>query len=238
MNYGVILAGGVGNRVKSISMPKQYYEINGIPIIIYTLKRMLEVGVFDYFYVAVAVDYIELMKVLVKKYFSTDVAEKIMIVVGGKERIDTIHNVIKSIKENNNIGDDDVIVIHDAVRPFVTDRILVDSVDGAKKYGATVAAVPVSDTILKSNEGEYVDSIPIRNTLYKGQSPDSFNLKKFIELESKLTDEQKSIITGTSQICTINNFPIRMIDGDNMNFKITTDADLEIARRLILKKED
>lgn len=235
LNYGVILASGTGSRMKNLSIPKQYYKINNIPIIIYTLRRMLETKLFDKIYIAISKEYIEYMKEIIKKYVVETEQNKIFIVIGGKERIDTIHNVIEEVKKNI-INEDDVIVIHDAVRPFVTEEILKSSIKEARKYGATVAAVPVSDTMLMSEEGKYVDSIPNRSTLYKGQAPDSFKLKIFIELENKLTEEQKKVIVGTSQICTMNNYPIKIIKGDNINFKITTDADLEIAKSLILRK--
>ena len=234
MNYGVILASGGGTRMKSINIPKQYYEINGIPIFIYTLKRMLQGNLFDVIYLAIKEEYTELVSDYLKRYIDDD---RVKIVYGGKERIDTIHNVITEISKRD-IGSDDVIVIHDAVRPFVTDKILQDSVKYAREYGATVAAVPASDTMLMSNNGDYVDDIPKRSALFKGQAPDSFNLQKFIELESALSEEQKLIITGTSQVCTLNNYPIKMIPGDEINFKITTDGDLVIAKSLILSKGD
>ena len=235
MNYAVILAGGSGSRMKSIDIPKQYHEINGVPVIIYTLKTFIELKIFDYVYIAINPNFTDFMNSILKKYFSSEEISNITLINGGKERIDSIHNVIKSI-EKNDINDDDIIVIHDAVRPFVTKKIILDNIEGAKKYGATVTSVPVNDTILLSTDGDYVDRIPIRKTLYNGQSPDSFNLKTFIELENKLTDEQKTIITGTSQICTLNDYPIKMIEGDTANFKITTDADLELAEHIILKK--
>ena len=233
MNYGIILASGSGTRMKNINVPKQYYKINGIPVIIYTMNKLLSTNLFDYIYVAINEQYRDLVNDFISEFISTSDIEKIKIVYGGKERIDTIHNVIKEIKKNN-INDNDVIVIHDAVRPFVTEEILVNSIDVARKYGACVASVPIADTVLMSENGEYVDEIPNRRFLYKGQAPDSFNLKTFIELESKLTDKQKEVITGTSQVCTMNNYPIKMIPGDDINFKITTDADLEMAKRLIL----
>ena len=164
------------------------------------------------------------MNSMLEKYIDEINMSKITLVNGGTERIDSIHNVIQAI-DVEKINDDDIIIIHDAVRPFVTKKIILDNIQGAKEYGATVTSVPVNDTILLSKNGDYVDSIPIRKTLFNGQSPDSFNLKTFIELENKLTEEQKSIITGTSQVCTLNNHPIKMIEGDTINFKITTDAD-------------
>lgn len=235
MNYAVILAGGSGNRMKSINIPKQYHEINGVPIIIYTLKTFIELKCFDYIYIAINPTFTDFMNSILEKYFNTNDISNITLINGGKERIDSIHNVIKSI-ELKEINDDDIIVIHDAVRPFVTEKIILDNIEGAKKYGATVTSVPVNDTILLSTDGDYVDRIPIRKTLFNGQSPDSFNLKTFIELENKLTDEQKDIITGTSQVCTLNDYPIKMIEGDTANFKITTDADLDLAEHIILKK--
>ncbi|SDA62583.1 IspD/TarI family cytidylyltransferase [Methanobrevibacter millerae] len=235
MNYAVILAGGTGSRMKSIKVPKQYYEIEGTPIIIYTLKTFVEINCFDYIYIAIDDCYKDYVNSLLEKYFNKDVISKITLVKGGNERIDSIHNVIKLI-ELNEIYDNDIIVIHDSVRPFVTEKIILDNIEGAKEYGATVTSVPVNDTILLSTDGDYVDRIPIRKTLFNGQSPDSFNLKTFIELENKLTEEQKEIITGTSQVCTLNNYPIKMIEGDTINFKITTDADLELAEHIILKK--
>lgn len=236
MNYGVILAGGKGTRIKKINIPKQYYEINGIPIIIYTLRKMLSIKAFDYIYIAIDNDYYGVVNNYLNKFIDKNSLKKIKIVTGGKERIDTIHNVIEEIKKND-ISDNDVIVIHDAVRPFVTERILKDSIEGARKYGACVASVKVSDTMLISTSGEYVEKIPDRNSIYKGQSPDSFNLKKFIELETNLTEEEKKIIVGTSQICTMNNYPIRMIEGDNINFKITSDSDIDLAENIILSSE-
>lgn len=235
MNYGVLLAGGTGSRMKSIEIPKQYYKINKIPIIIYTLKTFINVDCFDFIYIAVNNKFKDFLNSMIKKHIDkTDIA-KIKLVSGGNERIDSIHNVVKAININN-INDEDIIVIHDAVRPFVTKKIILDNIKGAKKYGATVTFVPVNDTILLSTDGDYVDRIPIRKTLFHGQSPDSFNLKTFIELENKLTDEQKEIITGTSQVCTLNDYPIKMIEGDTINFKITTDADLELAEHIILKR--
>ncbi|WP_298500622.1 2-C-methyl-D-erythritol 4-phosphate cytidylyltransferase [uncultured Methanobrevibacter sp.] len=236
MNYGVILAGGSGSRMKQLDIPKQYHEINGKPIIIYTLKTFIEIECFDYIYIAVNEKFSDLVNSMLEKHISENDISKITLVNGGAERIDSIHNVIKSIKVRE-INDDDIIVIHDAVRPFVTEKIILDNIEGAKKYGATVTSVPVNDTILLSEKGDYVDRIPIRKTLFNGQSPDSFNLKTFIELESRLTNSQKDIITGTSQVCTLNNYPIKMIEGNTNNFKITTDADLELAEHIILKKE-
>ena len=234
MNYAIILAAGFGTRIKNLDIPKQYYEINGIPIIMYTIKRFMDLNCFDYIFLTVDKDYQEYMKGLLKKHIEE--YEQIQLVTGGKERIDSIHNVIKQI-DVDDVNAEDIIVVHDGVRPFVTNEIILDSIENASEFGACVTSSPVNDTILQSMNGKFVDNIPVRSTLFCGQSPDTFNLKKFIEMINGLTDEQKAKVTGTSDICTFYNVPIKMIKGNNLNFKITTDADLKIAE-LLLKEMD
>ena len=162
--------------------------------------------------------------------------EQINLVEGGKERIDSIHNVINIIDENE-VNNDDIILVHDGVRPFVSEEILLESIKYTKQYGACVTSSPVNDTILQSENGEFVDNIPVRSTLFCGQSPDTFNLKNFIKMINGLSDEQKKKVTGTSDICTFYNVPIKMTKGSNLNFKITTDADLKIAELLLREME-
>ncbi len=234
MIYGAMLAGGSGTRVKSADKPKQFIEIGGVPIIIHTLKNMLKVERFDEIYIASREDYIDYLTEQVERNVSCP--EKVRIIPGGKERMDSIHNVTAAIEGEHGIGDADVIVIHDAVRPFVTEKILNDSIDAAARYGACVCGLPCADTILHSRKGDVVDDIPARSELYSGQAPDSFNLKRFIEMEDNLSDEQKEKITGTSQICTMNNQPIYIIEGDAINFKITTDSDLLMVKTLMGEK--
>ena len=134
MIYGAILAGGTGSRMKSIDIPKQFVEMEGKPIILYTIEHMLAAERFDYIYIAVHPDYEDYMKKLTAERVKEP--EKIRILLGGKERMDTIHNVTDAIEADHGIGDEDVIVIHDAARPFVTKQILNDSIDTAAKYGA------------------------------------------------------------------------------------------------------
>lgn len=231
MIYGAMLAGGVGSRMKSATIPKQFLEVNGQPIILYTLRNMLKVTRFDYIYIATHKDYLTYMKDMVKKY--VDTPEKVRIIEGGKERMDSIQNVTDAIVGDFGLHEEDVIVIHDAVRPLVTEKILNDSIDAAGEYGACVCGVPAVDTMLYSEDGKVVTNIPERSKLYNGQAPDSFRLKRFLEMQGNLTEEQRKIITGTSQICTMNHQPIYIIEGDAINFKLTTDGDLLIFKSII-----
>ncbi len=232
MNYGVILASGKGTRIKdNINIPKQFRKINDKPVIIYTIQRFLKENLFDSIYIVVSKEYLEYTNNILKEYLES--TKNIKIVCGGKERIDSITNSINSIVADNGCNEDDIIVIHDAVRPFVTDKILKNSIDGARKYDAVVCAMPVADTLLYSTNNIIVEKIPDRSMFYKGQAPDSFKLKTFIELLDNLTEEQKQKLTGTSQVCTFNNYPMHIIDGDELNFKITTKSDFALAEAIV-----
>ena len=171
MIYGAMLAGGSGTRVKSSKIPKQFIEIGGKPIIIYTLENMLKVKRFDYIYIAVHKDYEDYMNEQVKKNIPE--SEKVRVILGGKERMDTINNVTTAITNDNGIHDDDVIVIHDAVRPFVTEKILNDSIDCAAEYGACVCgqilfSIQREESMLKTSLSEAsftADKLPTASAL-------------------------------------------------------------------------
>lgn len=232
MVYGVILAGGVGKRT-GLKIPKQYIEILNKPVIIYTLEAFLSFKQIDEIYIAIAKEWKSKVNEMIKKFIKPEDIKRITLVEGGKERVDTIINVEKYIIENKTITDDDIIIFHDAVRPFTNEDIIINSINCARKHGAAVAGVKAADTMLKSKDGEKVDEILDRSQIYLGQAPDTFRLKYFIELEQKLTDEQKKQITGTSQFSTFNGEPIYISESNDMNFKITTIEDVEKAISII-----
>lgn len=233
MIYGAILAGGVGRRIKKSTIPKQFILLDNRPVIAYTVENMLKVPRFDLIYIAVHKDWMDYMCQMLEDFFSPEQRQKIRLTEGGKERLDSIRQVTNAIEQEHPVHEDDVIVIHDAARPFVTEQILNDSIDSATAFGAVVTALPASDTILHSVNGTEVSEIPDRSTVYHGQAPDSFNLKLFLDMQDNLTPEQKATITGTSQICTLNHVTLHMIPGDSINFKITTDSDLVMAENII-----
>lgn len=127
------------------------------------------------------------------------------------------------------ISDEDCIVIHDAVRPFVSQSILKNSLEALKQHDAVVAALPAVDTMLWCDTFPYVTSMPNRNKLFYGQAPDSFRLKALNRALSELTEEEKKQITGTAQICMLKGVPIFTIPGDKRNIKITVAEDLYYA---------
>lgn len=230
MILGAILAGGTGSRMNNHSIPKQFIELCGKPIIIHTIESMLEVKDFDYLYIAVHPDYKEYLHQLLKKYQLND-NTKIIIINGGKERIDSVQNVINAAYDFNH-NEDDIIVLHDAVRPFTSIEIFKNCIETAKKYGATIAATPAVDTMLISKDGEFLNAVPDRKTIFHGQAPDGFKLGILKKATETLTPEERSYITGTAQICCVKGYPVKVIKGDIKNIKITVEQDLILAEKI------
>lgn len=232
MIYGAILAGGSGTRMHISSLPKQFLPLDDKPIIIHTLEKMLTCSRFDAIYLGIHPSWMSHMTDLLEKY-ELD-SEKIRLAPGGENRNETIFNIIDEIaKDYGSIEDDDIIVTHDAVRPFVTLRILEDNIDAAIKFGACDTVVAATDTIVKSHDGVDISEIPDRKIMYQGQTPQSFNIKLLKELYAKLKPNEKAILTDACKICVIKGTPVKLVDGEISNMKITTVTDYKIAQVLV-----
>ncbi len=237
MIFGAILAGGVGSRMNIADMPKQFLPLGEKPIIVHTIEKFLLNDKFDKIYVGTHADWLLHMSDLLKKYNLTD--ERIELVRGGKDRTESILNIIKKIEndESLSLSDNDIIVTHDSVRPFVTSRIIDENINMALKFGACGTVVSSVDTIITSKQGDTIDSVPERSTMYQGQTPQSFNLKLIKKLYDELTIGEKNILTDACKVCVLKNVPVRLVRGEYSNFKITTVTDYKIAQSMVGRLE-
>lgn len=231
MIYAGILAGGAGNRMGYIDMPKQFLLLGSKPIIIHTVEKFLLNRRFERIYIGVPENWITHTKDLVKNYIGTD--ERICVVQGGEDRNGTIISIIKSIENGYGIGKDDVIVTHDAVRPFLTHRIINDNIDCAIEAGACDTIIPTADTIVLSEDSVYLSKIPNRDKIYIGQTPQSFNINILLENFNALDMAQKSILTDACKICVLNGTKVKKVLGEDFNIKITTPFDWKLANTIL-----
>lgn len=230
MVFAAILAGGSGKRMKR-ELPKQYLDIGDKPIIIHTLIKFLKAPGIDKIYIGVNENWIDYCGKLIKKYL--DVPSKpIILVKGGKERYDTLFNLIDKVEEENGKNKEHIFVSHEAVRPFVTVDMIEKSIIAAKECGACNTVVGAKDTIILSKDGVNTDSMPSRDEIYLGQCPQSFNLSMLKELILNLSEEEKKTLTDACKIFILNNKPVKLIEGDASNFKITTKGDYDIAKAM------
>ena len=231
MIFGAVLAGGVGSRMHMGSMPKQFLTLGDKPIIIHTLEKMLMCTKIDVIFIGINASWLEYMNDLLEKFGLN--TNKVIVTPGGNTRNDTIFNIISEIERKYGESDENIIITHDAVRPFVTLRIIEDNIDSALKYGACDTVVPAVDTIVMSKDHELIDSIPDRSMMYQGQTPQSFKIELLKKLYAELSDEEKSILTDACKICVIKGTPVRLVKGNTSNIKITTISDYKIAQAIV-----
>ena len=231
MVFGVILAGGIGSRMGNVEKPKQYLTIGDKPIIIHTLEKFYANSKFEKLIVLCPSQWINHTKNLVKKNFKD--TEKIVVIEGGPTRNETIMNSIRYIEKEYGLEEDTIIVTHDAVRPFVTGRIIEDNIRYAREYGACDTVIPATDTIVESRNGSIVSSIPDRKTMYQGQTPQSFRAGKLKELYYSLTPEEKEILSDAAKIFVMKGENVHLVQGEVFNIKITYPYDLKVAEAMI-----
>lgn len=233
MVYAAILAGGIGKRIERTSTPKQFISIDGTPIIVRTVRIFLTVEDFKYIYVAVHKKWMKYVEELFQDNFSESERKKIKIIPGGKERIDSFINVVNDIADKEGLNDDDVVICHDSVRPFVRRQMIDDCVTETKNCGLALTSVPATDTIYSSKEPEFITGTLDRNELFNGQTPTGFNLKLLKDTCDSLSEEEKAGVTGTAQLFLKLGHKLKIVKGHTSNFKITTDHDLDVAERIL-----
>lgn len=234
MIFGVVLAGGIGSRMGNVDKPKQYLLVGEKPIIIHTLERFYVQNEFEKIIVLCPEEWVSHTKNLIKKYMKD--TDRIVVLRGGDTRNETIMNSLRYIEKEYGLDDDTIVVTHDSVRPFVTQRIIEENIKYAKEYGACDTAVAATDTIVYSQDNVLISDIPDRSKMYQGQTPQTFNALKLKNLYESLTEEEKATLTDAAKIFVMKGEKVHIVDGEVFNIKITYPYDLRVAEALIRKR--
>ena len=231
MIYAEILAGGKGTRMGNTEMPKQFLLLGNKPIFIHTGEQFLLNRRVDKILICCPEQWMAYTRDTLKKYHAD--MERVFVVKGGTTRNETILNGCTFIEKNFGLNNDDIILTHDAVRPFINQRIIDDNIDGTLKYGAVDTVVEAFDTIVHSADGEVITNIPVRSEMYQGQTPQSFNIKLLMSFFNSLTNEEKEILTDACKALVIKGNDVHLVKGEVYNMKITTQHDLKVANGLV-----
>lgn len=231
MIYAGILAGGIGSRMGNVPLPKQFLELDSKPILVHTLEKFLLTKEFDKVYIATPQKWVTHTKDTLMKHNIND--NRIEIIAGGKDRNESIMNIISSIDEKKKITNEDVIITHDAVRPFLTRRIIKENIDKVLLYGAVDTVISATDTIITSEDGENIESVPVRSNMYQGQTPQSFNINLLRQYYNNLSEQDKNNLTDACKILVVSNQKVKLVYGELYNIKITTPYDLKVANSII-----
>ena len=224
--YCAVLAGGSGSRMNS-PVPKQFLMLGDAPVFVHCIRTFLKDSRIKQIWIGSNGDWYSLAKEQIEEYFGGD--RRIKLCEGGADREGTLLNIMKGICGNNKIADNDVVLIHDAVRPFVTRRIINDVIAEMQFCSACNTVIPVNDTIVSSENGKSISGIPTRSELFAGQSPQGFNIKDLLNAFDNLDAQTRANLTETTKVCFVQGIPIHIVKGEFYNFKITTPYDLQMA---------
>lgn len=232
MIFAGVLAGGKGTRMGIQDMPKQFLLLGSKPIIVHTVEKFLLVPQIDCVVVAVHPDWTTHFEDMVDRYLYEH-RNRIIIVDGGGERSDSIMNIISYLKETYSLLQDDCLITHDAVRPFLSYRIIIENIQAMKDYAMVDTVVMANDTIVESVDGNTISIIPNRKHMFQGQTPQTFKLMEYERLFSSLTEEEKALLTDACKVFVLKGVPVGLVRGEYSNIKITTVTDLKIAQAML-----
>lgn len=219
----IVLAAGSGSRMHS-DTKKQFIEINGKPVVWYSLNAFENSRVDEIILVVPEGEREHAQAEFVDEYGFKKVA---MVITGGAHRYDSVYHGLE-----HTTGD--YVLIHDAARPMITNEIIERCIDGAMEYKACVAGVPVKDTIKEVDEAKNVINTPNRDTLYITQTPQAFEYDLVHESYIKLFSSGDQNVTDDAMVVEqFGKQKVKFVEGSYENIKITTPEDLLIAEALL-----
>lgn len=228
MICAAMLAGGIGSRLKQ-GLPKQFVKINNKPILVHSTETFLKVGEIDKIIVSSPKECINETKELMEKYFPKN--DRIVVIEGGATRNGTILNSIQYMKDQN-CEKDSILVTHDASRIFVSEILIEDSIRYAIEVGAASPVIPATDVIFESKEEGKLSNIPLRKNLYHSQTPQTFNIDKFLEIYEDLSEDEINKLDEAMMLFHLRGADVKLFPGNHGNFKITRPFDILVAETI------
>lgn len=234
MNTVVIFAGGVGKRMHSKDIPKQFLKMHGVPIIVHTINIFQDSSAIDNIVISCVENYIDYMNKLVKKYNLTKVKK---IVAGGKTGQESIFNGLKAAEA---VGDrkKDIVLIHDGVRPLINEKTIEDNINSVKKHRSAITSVKAKETILVVDDDEAIIKVPDRSHSRLARAPQSFYLDDILSAHERAIKEGKFNFIDSCSMMTYYGKKLYLVDGPQENIKITTPDDFYTMRALLDAKEN
>jgi len=228
MNSVIITAAGSGKRIGG-EVKKQFIELKGKRLLEYTLERFINNDLIDFIVLVLPVDYIEDFK-------QGGTEKKIKKVEGGKERADSVRRGLVAAEKIFDEGDvaekDRIVLIHDGVRPFVSDRLIRDVVNLTIEKGATVPVLPLTETVLSVDDDQAVLKYSDRESMRSVQTPQGYRMDIITKAYEKAGSDAKNA-TDESSMVFDSGEELFLLAGDRLNLKITTIEDLRLANCLI-----
>lgn len=233
MRIAIILSGGIGTRLGGTT-PKQYIRVNDRMIISYCLKTISECKVVDGIWIVAGTEW---KKEINSEINALNLSDKLIgYSIPGENRQLSIWNAlvdIKALYDDIEVLSNMKVLIHDAARPMVTSELIEACFSTVNKYDGALPVLPMKDTIYYSNLGERIDKLLDRQKLFAGQAPEAFDFLKYYHANEILFPDRIYNINGSTEPAILADMEVSMIDGDENNFKITTESDLIRFREMV-----
>ena len=229
MNIALILAAGVGQRMRSGGLPKQFLKIMGKPIVVYTLEKFQDCAEVDQIIIVCHGGYIEYMNDLLIQY---RISKAVKVVVGGKDRQSSIKNGLEVIIDNGG-EKDDIVIIHDGVRPLVDNATISENIRATKEYGCAVTVHPVTESVVITSQSDAgLTKKKKRRDTYSLTAPQTFRLGEIAEAYKK-SENNNIPLLDAAMVYTNAGGKIRLVKEHNTNLKITTPEDFYFLRAIL-----
>jgi 2-C-methyl-D-erythritol 4-phosphate cytidylyltransferase len=225
-SVALIPAAGMGKRMGA-SINKQYLQLKGLPIVARTISIFEQSPLIDAIYLVIPAEEIPYCREHVVA--ACGFRKVVEIVPGGRERQNSVMNGLNAMRQN--VSDDDVVLIHDGVRPLISEQLLRESIEVARNNDGALVAVPAKDTIKTVRDGIIIDTPP-REMLWQAQTPQSFRFAAIYEAH-RAAEQEGFMGTDDSSLVERRGGVVRVVRGDYRNIKITTPEDLVLAEAFL-----
>lgn len=227
MNHAIIVAGGVGSRMKS-DIPKQYLPVGRVPVFMYSFRKFASRKDISTIVLVISDEW----KEFVAEHIAGEACcQRVLYASAGTSRQHSVLNGLKALESVAN--DDDLVFVHDAVRPLFPLSNIDDGIEGCRDYDATLPVITVKDATYQSHDGVTLSTILPRTELFSGQSPECFRFRPFVEAHKQFSEVQIAQIRGCAELAYKAGLSVKLIPGTEQNFKLTTIEDLKAFEMII-----
>lgn len=226
MAIAIILIGGSGTRMKN-KISKQLLKLKGKPMFSYSLETFKNHPDIEHTILVTRSSEKELIDRYIK---DNNLNKNVSTIIGGSTRQESCFNALDYLR--NKIEDDEIILIHDGARPFITSSIITNNIEKAKKYGAVTTAAASNNSLAKV-EKQKIISYENREQIWQIQTPQTFKYKEILMAHDNALKNKIFDCSDDAQLLLRNNNPLFIVLGSPLNFKITTEEDLTIANAIL-----
>lgn len=228
MNHCLLMMGGIGSRFGA-DRPKQYIEIENIPVFIYILKKLLKSKYIDDVVVVSHSSWIDFVNQSITNFIDSD--KTVLVVEGGNTRSQSVKNGLMKLSAFSD--PDDVVLIHDATHPYVDEKNMLSIVETVKKYGGATLGASQYDTCYRKTDNNFIEEVIPRQYIVSGASPEAFRFESIFNIYMNAQSDELDKMTSAGAIALAHGIQMKVIPSNLLNLKITYPSDMEIFKCLI-----